>query len=52
MDAVSTFTSTNYHCKPLVTDVIVIHNNKNYSLSSPKHILILNGKIKMTKTGF
>ena len=25
MDAVSAFTTKNYHCKPLMTDVIVIH---------------------------
>ena len=29
MGAVSTFTTGNYHCKPLMTDVIVIHKNKN-----------------------
>ena len=25
MGAVSAFTTENYHCKPLMTDVIVIH---------------------------
>ena len=29
MGAVSTFTTGNYHCKPLITDVIVLHKNKN-----------------------
>ena len=29
MGAVSAFTTGNYHCKPLMTDVIVIHKNKN-----------------------
>ena len=29
MGAVSTFTAGNYHCKPLMTDVIVIHNLTN-----------------------
>ena len=28
MGAVSAFTTGNYHCKPLMTDVIVIHRNK------------------------
>ena len=25
MDAVSTFSTGNYYCKPLMTDVIIIH---------------------------
>ena len=29
MGAVSAFTTGNYHCKPLMTDVIVIHKNQN-----------------------
>ena len=29
MGAVSAFTTGNYHGKPLMTDVIVIHKNKN-----------------------
>ena len=29
MGAVSAFTTGNYHCKPLMTDVIVIRKNKN-----------------------
>ena len=29
MGAVSAFTTGNYHCKPLMTDDIVIHKNKN-----------------------
>ena len=29
MGAVSVFTTENYHCKPLMTYVIVIHKNKN-----------------------
>ena len=29
MGTVSAFTTWNYHYKPLMTDVIVIHKNKN-----------------------
>ena len=29
MGTVSAFTAGNYHCKPLMTDVIVIHKKKN-----------------------
>ena len=29
MGAVSAFTTGNYHCKLLMTDVIIIHKNKN-----------------------
>ena len=28
MGAVSAFTAGNYHCKPLMTDVVVIHKSK------------------------
>ena len=37
MGAVSAFTKGNYHCKPLMTDVIVIHTTDVTVIHQVKH---------------